>query len=586
MVIKESDYFNEKGSLVPGFHVVGDFRGRRAEELSHAERAVINYFFTNDDSNVYCATDNMPSQLWALLMGQYARSSSTAKERLLKLFSDLHKKDPEKIPSTEQIAEAIARGKDISGMLERHLLTAGKFIEDYGQKYGHASLRDSGTIRACFEGVSQRATKHLEAAREGAYQEQSTRALPFTVENLGIPLEVRGTPFEKRFIEFGTKASELYSEIMEASIAYLGKTYGDLRAQADKIIQEQTGNTKAKLSEKDWKSAIESKSFDISRSLLPQNMTTSLGMTLTARRFQDLLTEWQSSEFEEMKVLGRAAQIESKKIMPSLMKYGTPSDFYSALPKRRRSLNLEHVPKNNFAYENRKIGSKLIAHTPNIEDLVIGSILLNGCDSCTSFDELRELASSLSPEEKRDVILNEFEGKKPFELVPKSMEVGSFTFERMYDIGAYRDLHRQRGDRQQIAPYTTFSYHMPEEISSLNSPLEERFHKIALEAKSLHDDLKNSNYHSAAEYVPIMANLIRHVATKDPVQCFYEAKLRAQAAGADSYRRIAREEIHQVLDVMPSFKGLVEFDDTPSYPLNRLPEKIRMAVDRENMKRK
>ncbi len=69
-----------------------------------------------------------------------------------------------------------------------------------------------------------------------------------------------------------------------------------------------------------------------------------------------------------------------------------------------------------------------------------------------------------------------------------------------------------------------------------------------------------------------MANVIRQAVTMDPVQAFYQARLRSQPAGADTYRTIAQQEIHQVLDKMPAFNGLVIFDDN-YYPLNRLPEK-------------
>lgn len=345
-------------------------------------------------------------------------------------------------------------------------------------------------------------------------------------------------------------------------------------------MRKETGVADSGLTDREWNGVVGAKAFDIARSLLPQYMTTSLGMTLTTRRFQDMLTEWQSSEFEEMQVLGRAAQIESMNIMPTLMKHGNPSEFYKELPKRRRQLNPLFVPKIDSHYENTQISSKLVGATPDLENLVLASIILNGSDSERSLEELKEIVSQLSLEEKKEIAQSQFEGKASYELVPKSMEVGTVTFERAYDIGAFRDLQRQRGDRQQFAPYTTFAYHMPKEISSLDANLEKRFHEVARDAKVLHDDLIDVGLHSAAEYVPLMANIIRHVATKDPVQAFYEAKLRCQAAGADSYRTIALSEIHQTLKLMPSFDGLVEFDDTPNYPLNRLPETTRMAIDR------
>ena len=578
---KRDEFFTDDGELVPGFTGIGSFVGKRAEEFSREEQIVLSHFYTNVDSNVYCAKDNMSSELWALVMGQFARSHLSAKERTIQLFRDVHKKDPDNVPPLEYIADVIQRGSSITSLLESHERHAGRFVSDYGVKYGHASLRDSGVIRIIFEGVSQRATKFIESAREGAYQEKSTRALRFI--GVGMPLEVEGTIFEERFRElFGNegKVAALYKSVGAAAETYLQSEYGHLREEADVQIRNATGISNAGLTDREWNGVIKAKAFDIARSLLPQHALTSLGVTLNTRRFQDQLTEWQSSEFEEMRILGRAAQIEAMKIMPSLMKYGNSSEFVSDLSVRRRELNKRLVPLGNSSYQHVPISSRLIAHTPNLEDWILASILFNGSNSSDTLEEFKNKVSLLTSSERREIARSQFDGKRSYELIPKSMEVGSLTFERTIDIGAYRDVQRQRGDRQQATPYTTFAYHMPAEISSLGGDLESRFHDALIDVKTLHDNLVNAGMHSSAEYVPLMANTIRHVVTEDPVQAMYFAKLRAQAAGADSYRTVAIQETDQLLDLIPSFRGLVEYDSTPSYALNRLPETIRMATDR------
>ncbi|MEK6897965.1 MAG: FAD-dependent thymidylate synthase [Nanoarchaeota archaeon] len=562
------------------FSGIGEFRGRK--DYTDAERIVLSHFFTNLESNVYCATDNMPTELWALLMGQYARSNLTAKDRLLQLFADVKEKDKTgKVPSLEKIARMIEGGSNISDALEIHLKRAGNFVEMFGVRYGHASLRDSGVIRICFEGVSQRVTKFLEAAREGAYQEQSTRAIPFLSENLGVPFEIRGTEYETRVLELDKKLINLYEEIRKKLPLYLKVRCQHLRNEADEQIAGAVGDKNSKLPDALWEKVVNEKTFDIARFLLPQNMTTSLGMTLNTRRFMDMLTEWQSSPFTEMQELGRAAQIESMEIFPTLMKYGNPSEFYSQLPGRRRELFSRLVPGRNLEYKHHPIESKLIAVTPGIEDFVLASILFNGSDGNYPFDELRKIAESLTPEKRREIAKSQFEGKMGFELISKVMEVGSFIFERTYDIGGFRDLQRQRGDRQQTAPYSVFGFHMPKEIGEIG--LEKEFVHLMYEVKELHDELRTKHFHEAAEYVPVMANLVRHVVTMDPVQAFYQAKLRTQPAGAETYRGIARQEIKQVLELMPSFKGFVEFDNN-DYVLNRLPEAVNGVIERLSKK--
>ncbi len=172
-------------------------------------------------------------------------------------------------------------------------------------------------------------------------------------------------------------------------------------------------------------------------------------------------------------------------------------------------------------------------------------------------------------------IAEQMTAKKSFEIFTKLMEIGAVVFERVYDIGAFRDLQRQRGDRQQYNRYSVIGYNMPKEVEEIG--LKDEFVKLMHEVKDFYNELIEAGHYAAAEYVPVMANVIRHVATKDPVQCFYEAKLRAQPAGIDSYRSIAQQEIKQLLDEMPVFKGLVPYDDR-YYELGRLYETVSMKI--------
>jgi thymidylate synthase ThyX len=463
------EQFFESDRIRPGFSGIGGFRGRR--DYGDDERTVLGYFFTNTESNVYCATDNMPGELWALLMGQYARSNVTARDRLLQLFRDVKAKDKTgTVLSLEQFAEMIRQQGDIRGALEAHLAKAGRWIEEYGVDYGHASLRDSGVIRICMEGVSQRATKPLEKAREGAYQEISTRATPASVDSVGVPFEIRGTEYEERMLALDRELFALYDEVFETGKRFLAEKYAHLRDEADGKIRRELGDPEARLPDRAWDKAVTEKAFDLARSLLPQNMTTSLGITLNTRRFQDMLTEWQSSELAELGVLGRAAQIEAMKISPTLMKYGGPSEFVISEPERRRDLFEEFIgePHNpSVPYGEMPLKSRLIAHTPDIEDLVLASILFHGSDGSISFEEAREHVRDLDAADRRKIAESYVEGMGRHDLFSKVAEVGTFTFERNYDIGAMRDLQRQRGDRQQLGPYAVTGYHMRREIEEM-----------------------------------------------------------------------------------------------------------------------
>ncbi len=565
---------DKDGLVKSGFSGIGKFRGR--SDYNEDERTVLSYFFTNIDSNVTCATDQMPGELWALLMGQYARSSLTARDRLLKLFEDMSSKQD--AISVSGLAGKIRSGSGVYNELQDHIQKAGKFIEDWGISYGHASLRDSGVIRIASEGVSQRITKDFEGAREGAYQEQSTRALPFTEEILGMPYEYRGRKEEGIVVSLDGELLAFYGKINDRLNDHLRRSLDYLRKEANEKIASETGRTDITVTDIEWNSLIGAKTFDVARYLLPQNMTTSLGITLNTRRFQDQLTEWQSSPLWELQVLGKVAQIEAMKVSGNLMKYGNKSEFSSEIPYKLKEICADFLPKEKgMEYKHYDVSSELVGVTEDLEDVVLASVMLNGSDGSRSFSELKEIASKLSAEDRRKIAQKVLEGKQSHELYPKIMEAGNVMFDRLYDIGAYRDLQRQRGDRQQRNMYSVVGYNMPKEIAEIG--LDGEYKALMLEVKQVYDDFSKGEFPFAAEYIPVMANVLRHFAQADPVQKFYEAKLRTQPAGIDSYRSIMIQETEALLKHLPAFKGLVEYDNN-NYILGRLPEMVRRKIEK------
>ncbi|MBW2965269.1 FAD-dependent thymidylate synthase, partial [Candidatus Woesearchaeota archaeon] len=416
-----------------------------------------------------------------------------------------------------------------------------------------------------------------------AYQEQSTRALPFTMENLGMPYEVKGTEYETKMLTLSQKEIDLYQKIYDKIIFHLNEKFAHLRVKADEDVEARSGVAGAKLSDREWNGIIAAKAFDVARYLLPQNMTTSLGVTLNTRRFMDQLSEWQSSELMEMRVLGRVAQAESMLISPMLMKHGNRSDYHARIPAAVRAVSKKHLAGKlkPMPYKHYDVESRLLEAPENLQELVLASILFSQTDGSVAIDDIAEQVKGLSFEQKREIAESACAGKETFEIFSKIMECGAVVFERLYDIGAFRDLQRQRGDRQQYNRYGVVGYNMPKEVKEIG--LESEFVSVMNDVKALYDEMISKGMYSAAQYVPVMANTLRHVVTKDVVQCFYEAKLRSQPAGIDSYRTIAIQEIEQLLDKMPAFKGLVPYT-SEYHDLGRLPEAIRICADRYKAK--
>jgi len=164
-------------------------------EFNDDEKAVLEYFFTNIDKNIYAATDAMPNSLWALLEGGYSRSQVSMRMRFLNIFEEM-KSDFEKgtiskdeVISVKDFADQIRSGSNLN--LSFFLGKAEKFMRKWAVQYGHDSLKDSDVVRFAIENISQFAVSPVQEARLGAYQEKSTRYVNFSKDNLAIPTDLK-----------------------------------------------------------------------------------------------------------------------------------------------------------------------------------------------------------------------------------------------------------------------------------------------------------------------------------------------------------------------------------------------------------
>ncbi|USN45778.1 MAG: FAD-dependent thymidylate synthase [Candidatus Woesearchaeota archaeon] len=580
-----------EGRLVDEFRGMGRFLGRRVapwhalkEEGTHYsedELDILDYFFGNPRSNVSSVRDSMPGDLWGQLAGQYARATIPARDRLLEIAAGMERIDP--AMTIQNIAYAIRRSD--TNFLDVFSVVAGLFVERYGINYGHASLRDSGTIRMVFEGVSQRLTKLLEFERVGAYQEQSTRAIPFEAENLAIPFEVRGTPFEDRFAAYGAHLIGLYNRALERSKEWF---HGNLHGLRDDANEEIASRLRAAgvdsdrvIRSKEWDGVIGAAAFDVARMLIPQFMTTSLAVTLNTRRFQELLTMMQSDPLWEAQLIGRAAQIEALKVSPTLMKYGDASQYQVERHERMAELCdtiMEGSSLQPLSFGEFEIGSKLVSATRDLETRLLASALFSDSTGEHSFADIVGRVASLDQDERRKIALTLLEGMGPHDEFPHALEVGALVFERTYNYGAFRDLQRQRGDRQQWSRYGFhgFTMHPMFENVGMRDEVVAAMHL----GRKLYVDLLAAGHKNAAEYVAPMMGVVQHVVTMDPRQQFYQAGLRTWDQGHEDYRRIANDEVAATLRRLPAFQGLVRFDPA-TYRLNRLPEKVNSIVQGE-----
>jgi thymidylate synthase ThyX len=518
------------------------------KEFSEEEKIVLTHFFTNIDKNIYAATDNMPSSLWALLEGGYSRSKLSMRERFLRIFSEMQEEYEEGKLSKEELitisnfAEQIKSGGQLN--MSSLLSKAEKFMRKWAVQYGHSSLKDSDVVRFAIENVSQFIVNPIEETKLGAFQEKSTRYVEFTREHLVVPTDLKD--FEQDIRSWNNLLISSYEESMPIVKEFI----------ANKLNKDEFKTEAA------FNRTVNAKAFDIVRYFIPNTMLTSLGVVLPTREAERHISRLLSDARKEMRSVGRALLEEGKKISPGLLSHVAVNEYYV---KRRTAMDQlqSKIELTKAKYEiGRKDSSvKLINITTDMEARIAAGILFEHNNNANGY--LHYLNLCLKDKNLIKITLkNYLESRSGFDEFPLATEIGSMMFDITMDFGAYRDLMRHRRNLFLCSSITAeLGYEYPEFVENNEEliKVKEKFDYCAEITKELHLKIKNKFPHLAG-YVVMFANKQQMLWQMDPRQLAYIAELRTTPAGHYSYRHICQKMFKIVQEHMPTLCDYINVD--------------------------
>lgn len=476
------------------------------------ETKILSHFFTNTDKNVYCATDNMPMELWALLLGGYSRSAESMRDRFLQVFKDISKEIGSEYEDTLVLLSNDL--KDDSDFIVRALNKASKFMSKWAVNYGHNSLKDSCVNMIAIEQVSIKASKVLEDSKQGAFQEKSTRYMDFSGDSIS---EYANDKEGKALLD---EAMTQYTETKNSLVEYY-KT---------KISRDGFGSDNA------WIRTCNAKAFDDARYLLPTSIKTSLGVTMMTRETERWLSKLMSSDLLEIRDLAALIKEECSKITPSLIKHVSSNSFLNRTKTKLSDKFNEFDSEISELPVQKGSAVELLANS-NIDFEVYYSLV----SACGLFDT-GHIINTLKDMEYDDVYKLAFEDRGPHDEFPPETSVGFLHYEIVCDIGAFRDIQRHRVGTQIVEKWNGFrGYSIPEAFND----------ESLVELKKKYEDLMNrvSEYNKKitlkgvvdSEYYLLLGHNVRFIYYCDFKQFAYLVELRSGESGHYSYRKIAQE---------------------------------------------
>lgn len=286
-----------------------------------------------------------------------------------------------------------------TGGLRSHLEVLAKrgpdnFMKNFYVGYGHKSIGDCGDTTLFIEGVSMLAAKAVQDSQLYSGQESSTRYIDFSNQPFINPTSTK---------EGG--------ELLERQRAFYLAAQEPTRQRLEDLHPKKEGEDNEV-----YKKAINARTFDITRSLLPAGAATNLSYHTNLRQAADRVLWLRHHPLEEVKKIGEGLE--------------------EALRR--------HHP-NSFAH-------KKYQDTEDYQDLIAQNYLFHDLGSPTEplidfqrldFDELERF---------RDLL-----GRRPSKTeMPKFLaQVGSLRAKYILDFGSFRDIQRHRAIVQRMPLLTT-----------------------------------------------------------------------------------------------------------------------------------
>jgi thymidylate synthase ThyX len=446
----------------------------------------------------------------------------------------------------EQIAYALARYSRSPDSIAASIdwvkaHDSAKFLDSFYFQYGHASIADLGHLVVCFEGISELAATEIEDEQLWDGQARSSRYQDFG--NTG-------------FITPGDLSPQETASY-QAAASKLLDAYRIIHDRMDAFLHEQLPRP-LEMKQDAYDRNLKARAFDVARYCLFLGVPTGVGQVVSIRTLERQIRRMKGSQYSELVGLGE--ETAEACAQPPLCGGGVP-----LAPTLAKYVNAEtHAPQalkdlEQWVAQNLSFKSDL-AKDPEPVDLLrpadaLTDIVATLIYTATNrpYRELYELVWAWSVAQRNEVVDVALKSRTQRDELLREFRSGTYVYDFVMDIGAYRDMHRHRRCQQFRQSYGThlgFSVPGGVEAAGLSS-----LYSGALETvRNVIDSLPSPS----SDYLLPFATKGRFLFKMDFAEAAYIARLRSGVKGHFSYRDIAWRMKLKMEELEPSLAKLIE----------------------------
>jgi thymidylate synthase ThyX len=540
-----------------------------SDDLTPQERARVAPHFTDLDGPVFALT-NLPETVKGALFARYSRYPGTLRRLFLDEFADSLPEYTQGFDGTE--------GERAAQLYERIFVG-----------YGDDSVAQLGGAHVACEWTSNILTKILQRPRLGAYLEQSTRYIAYDTPMPGG--DARGGGDDGRRANRGgadargaagggyryyrdEELGPAYARAMDALFDAYAQALPRVRAWVDETYPRADGEPEAAR-----RRAVNAKTYDLLRGLLPAASLSHMGIYATGQAYEQLILHLIGHPLPEARRYGELILAAIKAVMPSFVARVERPDrggAWASYLQQRRAAAEHWTARLGLERENdpdERPSVKLL-HTDGDEDRLLAALLFESAG--TSEDETIAAVAELGDEERARMLADLVGERDNRRHRPgRGFEALRYRFEVVSDYGAFRDLQRHRMLTVQWQTLTPdLGAAVPEEVEAAGCG--DDYRAALRRSREAYEQLVATGHAEAAPYALCLGYRMRYILDLNAREAMHLIELRSGREGHPGYRAVAHEMHAQIAQRHPAVAAAMSHVDTSEEPrLERILAEMR-----------
>ncbi|HNV85335.1 MAG TPA: FAD-dependent thymidylate synthase [Candidatus Omnitrophota bacterium] len=289
---------------------------------------------------------------------------------------------------------------------------------------GHHSVAEHAVFNLDILGVSRLAMEEVEKFRLCSYTEKSQRYITLD-KDFVIPEEIKGTRFEKMFVEMIREQNAAYHEFFGKLKEHVFGKYSDLARDAKNHR------------------LLEGWAKEDARYITALATEAQVGMTVNARNLELMLRRFASSALGEVRDLGRMIYGEVSGVAPSIIIFHEANNRDLKTYPELKAFALRCAPdpgKPGGAVSGKDV--RLEEFDANADTLVAAAILHSS--SNLPYEECRNAVEGMKPAQKEEIFRTATRQMQFYDSMLREFEYANFTFNIVLSAACFGQLKRHR----------------------------------------------------------------------------------------------------------------------------------------------